>query len=248
MSIEQSMYDILVRISDTDAPLIFKGALITKLILMENDFTELDRATKDIDANWIGSPPTLEELVEIIKISIGDLNEKYNVTGGRESSERKTAGINFSNQAGDRLFTMDINMWAAGSESREYYWGEGIIRGVIVDEILADKISVLSSTKIFRRAKDLVDVYAFSKCVNIDRHRILTLIEQKGNTLEDFDAFVNRKNDLEHAYNKLHGVENKPEFTEVYENLNLFLKPFINKCSDSLRWDSRKWVADTNHH
>ena len=37
---ELFMYDILGRISSTDAPIVFKGGLITKLILAEKQFTE----------------------------------------------------------------------------------------------------------------------------------------------------------------------------------------------------------------
>ena len=33
---EKLMYDILAKITDMEAPIIFKGALITKLILKEN--------------------------------------------------------------------------------------------------------------------------------------------------------------------------------------------------------------------
>ena len=51
---ERLMYQILGRISEANIPLVFKGALITKLILTENGFTTLERQTKDIDANWIG--------------------------------------------------------------------------------------------------------------------------------------------------------------------------------------------------
>jgi len=54
---ERLMYQVLGRISDSDAPLVFKGALITKLILVENGFTNLERRTKDIDANWVTAPP-----------------------------------------------------------------------------------------------------------------------------------------------------------------------------------------------
>ena len=47
---ELFMYDILGRISSTDAPIVFKGGLITKLILAEKQFTSIDRATVDRDA------------------------------------------------------------------------------------------------------------------------------------------------------------------------------------------------------
>jgi hypothetical protein len=41
------------------------SALITKLILQENDYTAIERQTNDIDANWIGEPPSMEELAQV---------------------------------------------------------------------------------------------------------------------------------------------------------------------------------------
>ena len=55
---EKLMYDIISKISDMDVPIVFKGALITKLILDEHGYKEIQRMTKDIDANWVGSPPS----------------------------------------------------------------------------------------------------------------------------------------------------------------------------------------------
>ena len=69
---EKLMYRIIGKISDINAPLVFKGALITKLILLENGYADIERATKDIDANWIGSPPPTEILVETINESLMD--------------------------------------------------------------------------------------------------------------------------------------------------------------------------------
>ena len=246
MTKEDMMYEILAKISGTEAPLVFKGALITKLILKENNFDLLERMTKDIDANWIGTPPTLDELVEIIKEALGDLCAEYTVIGNREHSENKTAGIRFYSKENERLFTMDVNMNSVMSGVREYFYGQGVIKGVLVDEILADKISVLSANRIFRRAKDLIDVYAFSDCVEVNTHSILAITEQKGRVLGDFDEFVDRKNDLEHAYNKLRGVEGKPDFAKVYEQLATFLEPFVEKNDQLKTWDSHttSWSSE----
>lgn len=63
---EKLMYDFLARVSKTDAPIVFKGGLITKLILSENGFTDVRRAAKDVDANCIGSPPSIQEMVHTI--------------------------------------------------------------------------------------------------------------------------------------------------------------------------------------
>ena len=48
------MYDIMAAIADGNVPFIYKGAMITKLILQENDFDDFACVTQDIDASWSG--------------------------------------------------------------------------------------------------------------------------------------------------------------------------------------------------
>lgn len=43
---EKFLYSILGNISNTDAPIVFKGALITKLILAEHGYKDINRMTK----------------------------------------------------------------------------------------------------------------------------------------------------------------------------------------------------------
>ena len=47
-------------VTESDALIVFKGAMITKLVLAENGYTELDRQTRDIDATWLGISPPMD--------------------------------------------------------------------------------------------------------------------------------------------------------------------------------------------
>ena len=47
---EKLMYEILGQITTSDIPIVFKGGLITKLILNESGLNSVQRTTKDIDA------------------------------------------------------------------------------------------------------------------------------------------------------------------------------------------------------
>ena len=57
------MYKVIASISESDTPLVFKGGLITKLILSENNIDKIERMTKDIDASWTGKPPKMQDMV-----------------------------------------------------------------------------------------------------------------------------------------------------------------------------------------
>lgn len=243
---EELMYQILGKISSTNAPIIFKGALITKLALAESNYNNLERATGDIDANWVGSPPAMSQLVDTINEALGELKDDLYAVATREYGDKKSAGISIVQKGtNEEVATMDIDMRPLGSGSRDYYFGETKIKGVLVDEILADKISVLSSNKIFRRAKDLVDVYALSQCSQVTTPEIFDICDKKGMEVGMFTAFIERRADLEHAYNKLRGIEGKPPFDEVYAHMEKFLSPFIERDltkgwdSSTLQWASR---------
>jgi hypothetical protein len=58
---EKLMYDVMGAIANSNVPVIYKGAMVTKLILREHGFADFTRETQDIDASWAGDkPPSME--------------------------------------------------------------------------------------------------------------------------------------------------------------------------------------------
>ena len=90
---EHLMYQVSGKVSETNVPIVFKGALITKLILAENGYTALARATRDIDANWIDTPPSMRVLTEAVEKSLEAFSGALRAETIREYGERKSAGI-----------------------------------------------------------------------------------------------------------------------------------------------------------
>jgi len=240
------MYQIIGAISGLDAPMVFKGALITKLILAENGYTAFERPTVDIDANWVGAPPKMEELVRIINRSLASFNGEFYAEARREYGEKKSAGIAIADAAtGNRIVSMDISIKPVAG-SKVYFYGEVGIKGVLANEILADKITVLSKPIIFRRVKDLVDVYALAHCVEVRTTGIYdVLMNIPVREVGTFDEFIHRKQDVEHAYDRLKGIENKPPFAHVYNYVMSFIQPFADRDIAPRVWNSEKasWDA-----
>ena len=235
---EELMYAILNNISNTDLPIVFKGALITKLILSNNGFEDVSRSTEDIDGNWIGEAPTMESLVDDINRSLGDLSARYYAEAYRQYDVKKSAGIYIIERTIDKnILKMDISIKPVFGD-KVYRIGDMSIRGVIADEILADKLCVLSGHYIFRRAKDIIDVYTLSHCVDVYSDSIFDICKLKGSEMKAFDEFYNRKHDVEHAYIKLRGVLGKPDFNDTYDHLNIFIKPFAGK-NPGLQWNCK---------
>lgn len=224
---EKMMYGIIAGISKFDTPLVFKGGLVTKLVLAENDFHTIERMTKDIDASWVGKAPSMSELINTINLGLD--TQKYIAVAERDYTDKRSAGISIvEKQTGDKIVSMDIDVKPVYGE-KEYYVGETSIKGVLVDEIIADKICALSGNVPFRRTKDMIDIYALTQCVDVKIQNIFRAFEKTNRICGDFNVFTTRTNDMEHAYNKLNVVRGKPPFYVVYSYLQKFFAAFSNQ-------------------
>ena len=97
----------------------------------------------------------------------------------------------------------------------------------------------MSKRLIFRRAKDIVDVYALAHCVRMETLSIYEIFKKHPNReVGVFDEFYNRKPDVEHAYNMLLGIEGKPAFDEVYSYLTELIQPFALGDETARVWNS----------
>lgn len=209
--------------------------------MQENGFEQIERATKDIDANWIGSPPTMDILVETINQSLGELKELFVAVSNREYGDMKAAGVSIlEKETGDEILSMDIDIKPVAG-SRVYYHGEAAIKGVLANEILVDKITACSSDAVYKwRTKDVIDVFALSHCVQVNTQEIYNLSEKVKREIQSFNAFYNKRPELQHSYDKLKGIEGKPNFENLYTYLSKFFIPFANREYIEKIWDSEK--------
>jgi hypothetical protein len=244
--LEQKMYRILGAVSASDIPMVFKGALITKLVLAESGFSLIERPTADIDADWVGTPPTMDNLTDTVNQSLKIFDGELYAVAEREYTDKRTAGLSIIDADTDaRIISMDIGIRPVIG-SKIYYYGEMGIRGVLPSEIMADKISVLSGRYIFRRAKDMVDVYALAHCVRVQTSEIYSILRNKDRTLGAFTEFYSSRQDVGHAYERLRGIEGKPSFDEVYSFLDKFVRPFAERDKALRIWniDRSAWEDD----
>lgn len=237
---EKFMYNVLACISNADTPIIFKGGLITKLVLAEGTYSSVSRHTQDIDANWVGDPPAMSSIRQIITEALGNLSNDYavEITRAYNLERSESAGIALIEKAtGDRVATIDMDIKPL-SGSKTYYFGEVGIKGVVPDEIVADKISAISTDAVYKhRCKDLIDLYALSHCVQINTRSIFEVCKRNQRKILSFDGFYLHKSEVEHAYSKLRRIEGKPDFNELYEYLNLFLQPYKDHIFTNQIWN-----------
>ncbi len=148
----------------------------------------------------------------------------------RMYGEGKPAGFKlYDRESKDLLFTMDMDVKGPVSNTTMFELSDVHFRGIAPLQMLADKVTVVSSDKVFRRIKDVIDLYYLSSVVNFDGDAVTQTIDESGRELGDFNAFLHRKDELQHAYDKFRfgdGVY-KPTFDEIYQTVHSFIKELL---------------------
>ena len=228
---EQLMYEVMRSIYESGIPVSFKGSMVLKACLIEAGFTDDTRHTVDIDGNWHSeTAPSAEQMVDSIQKALTNHGIGLDVSLYRMYGEGRSAGFEFiDHKTGDVLFTMDVDVNRPEAPSR-IYEVEGIkFRGVSPLQMLADKTSAISSEKVFRRIKDVVDLYYMSKVFEYDTSAVLQTLQDTNRSLGSFDGFLNRVDELQHAYEKFRfsGDVNKPPFDEVYNIVKTYVSGIL---------------------
>lgn len=85
--------------------------------------------------------------------------------------------------------------------------------------------------KVFRRIKDVVDLYYLSKVFCFDRSDILKTLKNSGRALDSFHGFLYRTEELRHSYEKFRfdGNVDKPPFDEVYDAVRTYIADVLPK-------------------
>ncbi len=233
---EKLMYGVMKAVYDSGIPVNFKGSMVLKACLMEAGYDEETRHTVDIDANWISdAPPTAEQMVESLQNAIRKSWIDLDVSLYRMYGEGRSAGFELKDcNSGEVLFTMDMDVNRPEPTTKIYEIDEIRFCGVAPIQMIADKVAAVSTDKVFRRIKDVVDLYYLSKVFTFDHAAVLQTLKNNGRKLEGFDGFLRRYEDLRHSYKKFRftGDVSKPPFEEVYKAAKAFIKDVLPKEKD----------------
>ena len=233
---EKLMYAVMKAIYDSGIPMSFKGSMVLKACLLEAGFTEETRHTVDIDANWYSdTAPSAEQMVKSLQKALLNYGIDLNVSLYRMYGEGRSAGFELSDTAtGDVLFTMDVDVNRPASKTKIYEVNGIHFCGVAPSQMIADKISAISTDKVFRRIKDVVDLYYISKVFAFNKAEVLETLRASGRNLDSFNGFLHRSEDLQHSYEKFRfsGDVDKPPFDEVYRSVKAYVKDILPKEKD----------------
>lgn len=228
---ETLMYQIMTAIYKSGIPIDYKGSMVLRAFLSDADF-EAMRHTRDMDANWISeTEPTPAQTASSIQRAMDRAGLDVTVKQFREHGEGKSAGFKFYLPGqSEAAAYMDMDVNRPSYMSRIYEIGEFVFRGAVVEQMIADKLSALSGDKIFRRSKDLLDMYYISKVCELDVAKVNDALIKMGRELGAFDGLVNRVDELRHAYDKfkVDGDVEKPDFDTAFGAVIKYIEPFMD--------------------
>ena len=240
---EKLMYEAMKAIYDSGIPVSFKGSMVLKACLIEAGYSEETRHTVDIDANWNSdTPPTAEQLVESLQKAITESGLDLTVSIYRMYGEGRSAGFELADSnTGELLFTMDMDVNRPIPPTKIYEVAGIRFCGAVPIQMIADKVAAISSGKVFRRIKDVVDLYYISKVFPFDRDVVIETLRAGGRSLEDFDGFLHHPEDLRHSYEKFRftGDVSKPPFEEVYHTVKTYISDVLPKERERKRGQER---------
>ncbi len=169
-------------------------------------------------------------MVESLQKAISKSGIGLRVSIYRMYGEGRSAGFELADsESGEVLFTMDVDVNRPVPPTKIYEVAGVRFCGVAPIQMISDKVAAISTDKVFRRIKDVVDLYYFSHVVPFDRTAVRETLKNSGRELENFKGFLHRSDELRHSYEKFRfaGDVSKPPFEEVYRTVKAYIKDVL---------------------
>ena len=207
-------------LGNAGVPIVFKGAMVLNLAIRNNNPSKVERATRDIDGDWVGEFPTMKEIEKALQNAVNKVDSSLNVQVVRVFGERKSAGFKISNERGEKIASIDLSIRQNRFCKSYISYVNGIfITGASLSKMLSDKIYAISGENVCRRMKDVLDIYVMSFITKIDIEELYQIWTETGRELGDFETYKTKIAKLGESYNKMKGIKNKPDFIEVYSRV-----------------------------
>lgn len=214
--------------------IVFKGGLFL------GEHTGHPRYTQDVDMSI-----ALLSTYEKIKVELSNFGESLIATGDIATYEiqddvqpKRSGGAKYRDINGMVLLSIDISL---GADTLDTVVIDTEVAGRVqlesIEQVMADKLTVLYSRSRFRRSKDLFDVWQILQSCQLNEERLIACLSQRGIyplpvALAPFreECYVQ----MEHAYSTLQIRDplggdsiSKPSFEEVVQVVGKFTRRFM---------------------
>ncbi len=163
------LYNVMEELSKAGVPIVFKGAMILNLVIKNHNPSKVERVTRDIDGDWIGEKPTMEEMESALQGAVKKVDSSLDIQISRVYSERKSAGFRIVNGYGEKIASIDLSVRENRFCKPYISYVNGVfINGASLTKMLSDKIYAISGERVCMRMKDVLDIYVMSFITEIN--------------------------------------------------------------------------------
>lgn len=221
--LESFLYRVIEEVSKENAPIVFCGALALKdLLYLNNPDFNIDRKTTDIDANWCEIYDQTK-IINIFDNAVKKINDSYRVELFRTPADRRSMGLSICDDKNIEITKIDINI-----KENPFYVVCNIndtnIKYSSFEKIMADKLYSITNEHVYRRIKDLLDIYMIISNNDVNFEKIKEILEYDNRILGDCSTLLNNRSIIESGYNSLIGITNKPKFSLVWNQIISYLE------------------------
>lgn len=110
MELMEFLYRVMGEMVNAGVPVVFKGAMILNLAVRDNNPSKVERATRDIDGDWIGEFPTMEEMKKALQYAVKKIDPSLDVRINRVFGEKKSAGFRIINEKDEKIASIDLSV------------------------------------------------------------------------------------------------------------------------------------------
>ena len=197
------LYRVMEELSNAGIPIVFKGAMVLNLIIRENNPSKVERMTRDIDGDWVGELPTMEEMEKALRNAVEKVDSSLDVQINRIFGERRSAGFKIINEMREKIASIDLSVRQNQFFSHYISYVNGVsITGASLSKMLSDKIYAISGQNVYRRMKDVLDIYVMSFVTRINTDELYQIWRETGRELGDFEVYKTQVTELNEPITK----------------------------------------------
>jgi domain of unknown function (DUF1814) len=232
--------------------MILKGGSVLISKIIENSRLDLYRKTTDLDIHcdkrevWINFYTNIESILNSNKLGyVYKIIDRRSQRKGFDKSDSIKFSLSDTNCNKAIEFKIDININSNTIITCDY---SPILNMTTYDALtmISDKITVVSSQKIYRRIKDLYDLCVLISLYDFTYYDVIEHIRKKhsGVKLENM-LLSNNFSSLEHAFSKYEGISNKPNIMTIISLAQAFLQPIYCSNKVDMLWKKEisAWVS-----
>ncbi len=221
LGLMEFLYRVMEELVNAGVPIVFKGAMVLNLAIRDNNPSKVERATRDIDGDWVGESPTMQEIESALRNAVKKTDSSLDIQIIRVFGERKSAGFKIINENGEKVASIDLSV-RQNRFCKPYisYVSGASINGASLSKMLSDKIYAISTGNVCRRTKDILDIYVMSFITEINTDELHQIWKESGRVLGNFETYKIKFSEIKEAYDKMKGIKNKPDFIKVYSRVS----------------------------